>query len=171
MIKIDLVDYHTYPEIFEFEQRNKIFFESVLPPRPKTYQNYCSFVDVMDSLISEQEVGDFYMFIIRDQAEKMVGRINLQLSKGKSGVMAEVGYRMDEDAQGKGYASKALKTMTQKAFSEFGVKELIAGTAKHNTASIKVLEKNGFVKVGEEKNVMEIKGVSVDGYLFTLKCD
>lgn len=49
------------------------------------------------------------------------------------------------------------------AFTHLSVMEVCAGTAKNNVGSRKVLERNGFVLVGEEKDVLMVNGTWVDG--------
>ncbi len=68
--------------------------------------------------------------------------------------------------QGKGYASQAIHLILKEAFEHYKVSEVIAGTSKKNIASQRVLEKNGFVKVGEEEKIMKVNGQWVDGILY-----
>ena len=57
----------------------------------------------------------------------------------------EVGYWIGKQHWGKGIASKALKEF----LGHVELRPLYAGVAKHNVASIRVLEKCGFAVVGE----------------------
>lgn len=60
----------------------------------------------------------------------------------------EVGYGVMTEHEGKGYASEALKAMTQWAFGQKDVVFVEAETASDNAASQRVLEKCGFVPDG-----------------------
>lgn len=51
-----------------------------------------------------------------------------------------------------GLASMALKRIISYAKNELGLKKLKTGVLKRNLASIRVLEKNGFIKVGNAKD-------------------
>ena len=64
----------------------------------------------------------------------------------------EIGYGVQPDHAGSGYASEALQAMTQWAFSQKDVVFVEAETAPDNKASQRVLEKRGFVPdgIGEE---------------------
>ena len=168
-LTIELVTREMYKEIFDFEKKNKDHFESILPPRPQGYNRYSSFVKIMDNLMLEQNDNKYLMFIIRDEKNRFVGRINLQIVSSQKCKKAEVGYRIDFLNQGKGYANKALALLIQKSFLEYEIEELTAGTAKDNLGSIRVLEKNGFKKIGEEKNVLKINNRWVDGVLYATK--
>lgn len=167
IISIELVKKFDYREIFEFEAENKDFFESVLPLRNEGYYQFDSFVTIMDQLMTEQEAGQFYMYLIRDSNNTVVGRINLQINEEEGDRKAELGYRVGKAFQGNGYASKAVKLIINEAFTHLSVMEVYAGTAKNNAGSRKVLEKNGFVMVGEEKDVLMVNGTWVDGVMYS----
>lgn len=165
-LRIELVNNSDYREIFDFEKDNRAFFESVLPPRVEDYYQYESFDKIMDQLMTEQENGEFYMYLIREN-DQLIGRINLQISEEDNVKKAEVGYRIGEGFQGKGYATEAVKLIIEEASAQFSIKELVAGTAMNNIGSIKVLENNGFTLTGEEKNVFKINDVWIDGLLYS----
>ena len=165
-IKIELVSKDTYEEIFDFERRNKSYFETILPPRPQGYCQYESFVNIMDKLLMEQNQGTYYMYIIRDEKNRFVGRVNLQICESENGKKADLGYRIDFNYQGLGYASQSVELILEKAFNELNVSAVTAGTAKDNFGSKKVLEKNGFKQIGQEENVFKINDQWVDGLLY-----
>lgn len=167
MISIEIVSKDMYNEIFDFERKNKSYFETMLPPRLEGYFQFESFIKIMDKLLVEQEKGEYYMYIIRDEKNSFAGRANLQIHEGKNGKIAEIGYRIDLNYQRLGFASQSVKLILEKAFNEFKVVEVTAGTAKDNVGSQKVLEKNGFKKIGEERNVFQINGKWVDGILYS----
>jgi RimJ/RimL family protein N-acetyltransferase len=77
----------------------------------------------------------------------------------------EVGYWLGREFWGKGIATRALSEFLKQ------VKErpLYAHVAKHNIASLHVLEKCGFTLQGEEKNFSVIQGQPVEGLILKLK--
>ena len=168
-LKVETVTKAHYTEIFDFEMKNRQFFERVLPPRPDGYYHYEAFSKIMDDLIDEQTQGLFLMHIIRDDANRFVGRINLQIRKSTLGNKAELGCRIDMDLQGLGYASHAVELVVDKAFKELDIVEVTAGTAIDNYGSQSVLRKNGFVEVGKADQVLKIRGSFVDGLLYSIK--
>lgn len=62
---------------------------------------------------------------------------------------AEIGYGIADEYQGKGYATEAVSALVNWAFSQPGVKQITAETEESNLASIKVLQKAGFLPTGE----------------------
>lgn len=59
----------------------------------------------------------------------------------------EVGYWIGREHWGKGVATRALKTFLK----EYKSRPLFARVAKHNLASLRVVKKNGFSVIGEDK--------------------
>jgi|LGVE01.1.fsa_nt_gb ribosomal-protein-alanine N-acetyltransferase len=168
-LKIHVVKPIDIKSIFEFEKNNREFFESVLPPRPDTYHQLDSFEEVMKTLLQEQDDETYYMFLIEDEMNQIIGRVNLSVSESNDIKEAEVGYRIGKKHQGKGYASQSVKLVIDYAFDKLGLNQVSAGTATTNIASKRVLEKNGFTMTSVEKNVMKINNEWVDGSLFLLK--
>ena len=79
----------------------------------------------------------------------------------------EVGYWIGREYWGKGIASKAL--------SEFlgyvKARPLYAHVAKHNIASIRVLEKCGFTISGEDKGFSNAGGEEIEGFILILRAN
>ena len=61
----------------------------------------------------------------------------------------EVGYHIAKSYTGKGYATEALKAFLPFIMEKLNIKEIIGICVIENIASIKVLEKGGFIKVYE----------------------
>ncbi len=62
----------------------------------------------------------------------------------------EVGYWLGRDYWGRGIATRALAAF----LDELDERPLTAGVARHNPASMRVLEKCGFVRTGEDDDGM-----------------
>jgi RimJ/RimL family protein N-acetyltransferase len=62
---------------------------------------------------------------------------------------ANMGYWIGKQYQGKGIATECIKLVVNYAFDALKLKEISAYVFPNNNPSIRVLEKNGFVKMGE----------------------
>ena len=62
----------------------------------------------------------------------------------------EIGYVICKKYSGKGYATELLQAMTEFVVSTFGISVLYGRVMRGNSASVKVLEKNGYEFVKEE---------------------
>ena len=102
---------------------------------------------------------------------KVIGEIVLydfQLKK-----QADIGYRLNKDYWGKGFASEAGQAMIKIAFEALGLSRLQIRCFSNNTGSVRVAEKLGFeqeglIKQGAILNVMTdyyIFGMLQDNYL------
>ncbi len=68
---------------------------------------------------------------------------------------AEIGYWLGEDYWGKGIASQALGQFIRVVFnSEYMLKRLEAQVFEQHLASMRVLEKNGFIREGRRMNAV-----------------
>jgi ribosomal-protein-alanine N-acetyltransferase len=81
---------------------------------------------------------------------------------------AMASYFVDEAHAGRGLTTAALHELVVYAFEELGLHRVEAGTAVVNVASQRVLEKNGFRRVGLLERHLLLHGEWVDHYLFEL---
>ena len=63
-------------------------------------------------------------------------------ARGQTGV-ASLGYRLRRSAWGQGYATEGARAMVRLAFTDLGVREVVATTMAVNTGSRRVMEKAG----------------------------
>jgi RimJ/RimL family protein N-acetyltransferase len=77
----------------------------------------------------------------------------------------EVGYMLGREFWGRGIATQALRLFLQIVTE----RPLYAHVAKHNLASRRVLEKNGFTLTGEEEHFSTMDGKIIEGYILTLR--
>lgn len=74
-----------------------------------------------------------------------VGGIGLRLNVDVERVSAEIGYWLGEPFWGRGIVSEALAATTERAIADHGLTRIYALPFATNVASIRVLEKAGFV--------------------------
>ncbi len=167
MITIEPVSKQNASEIYMFENENRAFFESTLPSRGDDYYVTSNFENIIDSICEEQKAEILYMNIIRNESNEMVGRINLfPIQMEPYSCAFELGYRIGEAHQGKGYASEAVKRLTKLAFATYGIDYIQALTSPNNIASQIILIKNGYVFIKRIPNDVEVNGVFEDSIVF-----
>jgi RimJ/RimL family protein N-acetyltransferase len=76
----------------------------------------------------------------------------------------EVGYWLGRDFWGKGTATKALSLF----LSQVEERPLFAHVAKDNQASLRVLEKCGFLIAGDDQMKSEVTGEVIEEYVMRL---
>ncbi len=167
MITIEPVSHHNANEIYKFEIDNRAFFESTLPSRGDDYYESNNFKIIIDSICEDQKAENLYMNIIRNESNEMVGRVNLfPIQMEPYNRAFEVGYRIGEAHQGKGYASEAVRQITKLALDTYGIDYIQALTAPNNIASQIILIKNGFAFIKRIPNDVEVNGAFEDSIVF-----
>ena len=142
-ISINSLQERDAEELFEFEKNNRLFFEQMVPSRGEDYYNFETFKIRHKELLTEQQENKSKFYLIRDNSDKIIGRINL-VDIDTTNDIAEIGYRVGQEYGGKGIGARALKLLLE---TEISVTKIKAKTTINNIASQRVLEKNGFKQV------------------------
>ena len=85
-------------------------------------------------------------------SDELIGGIGLMFQPDVYRFSAEIGYWIAEPFWGKGIASLALVALSKYAFEQFDLNRIFAGVFQGNEASIRVLEKSGFILEGRLRN-------------------
>ncbi|MFJ7980987.1 GNAT family N-acetyltransferase [Lysinibacillus xylanilyticus] len=153
-ISINSLQKRDAEELFEFEKNNRLFFEQMVPSRGEDYYNFETFKIRHKELLTEQQENKSKFYLIRDNSDKIIGRINL-VDIDTTNDIAEVGYRVGQEYGGKGIGARALKLLLE---TEISVKKIKAKTTTNNIASQRVLEKNGFKQVSTSDDEFKMNG-------------
>lgn len=95
------------------------------------------------------------------------GCVGLELQDDISRISAELGYWIGENYWGKGIATEAVKQMLEYTFTTFPrLIRIYARVFKNNTASMRVLEKNGFHLEGVQQQSAIKNNMITDEYVW-----
>jgi RimJ/RimL family protein N-acetyltransferase len=97
-----------------------------------------------------------------------IGGIGLHLQQDVYRRSAEVGYWLGEPFWGKGIATKALRALTEYAFTQFDLARLFATVFEWNPASARVLEKAGYRCEGCLRKAVTKDGKTIDEFLYSI---
>jgi [ribosomal protein S5]-alanine N-acetyltransferase len=111
--------------------------------------------------------ADAWRWAIEDDGA-MVGMIVLADVVREPLQLGNIGYFVSREHNGRGLATRAVAEVVEFAFGEAGLHRLEAGTLPDNHASQRVLEKNGFVRFGLARKLLQIDGEWRDHVLFEL---
>lgn len=137
------------PAVLRFERENRAYFARFVPDRGDAY--FADFAARHAALLDEQERGSCHFHVLTDDGA-VLGRFNLvDVADGS----AELGYRVAENAAGRGLAQRGVRAVRDLARDEYGLRRLVASAALANPASLAVLRRTGFVPAGE----VELGGV------------
>jgi ribosomal-protein-alanine N-acetyltransferase len=144
MPELQLVRLDHAPALLMFERENRAYFAASVPDRGDEF--FAGFDARHAQLLSWQAAGTDYLHVLVAEGGEVVGRVNLINVADAS---AELGYRIAQKAAGQGLATAAVREVRELAATKYGLTSLRARVTLDNPASRKVLERNGFVAVGE----------------------
>ncbi len=101
----------------------------------------------------------------------VVGRITISDIVRGPFQNGHLGYWVSQSHTGRGVATAAVAAVVRLAFGDLGLHRLQAGTLVHNTASQRVLAKNGFTRIGTAARYLRIAGRWQDHVLHQLLAD
>ena len=97
---------------------------------------------------------------------EVMGGITLVPGHDIERVSAEVGYWLGRAAWGRGIATDAVRAVTTHAFARLGLHRVFAVPFVRNAASLRVLEKAGYVREGTLRRSAVKDGVLLDQHLY-----
>ena len=123
------------------------------------------FIEKINNAIKQNE--SLYWSISFKNDKKLIGTICIwNISEEDS--RAEIGYALHPDHQQKGIMSEAMDAVLDYAFTIMQLHSIEANVAPLNSASIKLLEKKGFVKEAHFKENIFFNGRFLDTAIYSL---
>lgn len=124
---------------------------------------------MMEESIYHWKHGLSYSFgVFLKQTNQLIGRVNLSNVSRGAWQNCTIGYWIDQDCQGKGYITDAVKLAVSFAFTEADLHRVQAAIMPRNKGSIRVIEKVGFQYEGLSKYYLLINGVWEDHQIFAI---
>jgi ribosomal-protein-alanine N-acetyltransferase len=153
-------------ELAAVYRANRDFLRPFEPARDEAFFT----VERQRERIEQSLEGDRWMWgIVEDGA--IAGMIALNDVLRGALQLANVGYWVARQHNGRGLASAALADVVEFAFGEAQLHRLEAGTQPDNVASQRVLERNGFTKFGYARKLLLVEGEWRDHVLFERVAD
>jgi RimJ/RimL family protein N-acetyltransferase len=129
-------------------------------PHPYSLQDAESFI------LRSLEADQISVFAITTQSEA-IGSIGLMLGNDVHRFTAEIGYWIAEPFWGKGIMTQAVKSMTAYAVRDLNLHRIFAEPYTTNPASVRVLEKAGFICEGLLRSNVFKDGKILDQFLYS----
>jgi ribosomal-protein-alanine N-acetyltransferase len=143
MPELQRLDAGHAPAVLAFERANRAWFAASISDRGDEF--FAQFTDRFQALLADQEAGRAAYHVLLADDGSVLGRFNL-IFTGDGG--AKLGYRVAQQAAGRGVATATVRELCQRAAASYGLRTLRAATADTNAASRKVLARAGFVLAG-----------------------
>lgn len=127
-------------------------------------------ISEIESLIQQMDTGlaagDSIMWGI-SLPDRLIGNIGFWQMK-KAHFRAEIGYLLDPDHWGKGIMNEAMDAVLRYGFEVMGLHSIEAVTNPENTASRRLLEKNGFRQEAYFREDYYFDGAFLDSVVYGL---
>jgi ribosomal-protein-alanine N-acetyltransferase len=158
------------PILLDLYSANSDFLAPFDPPRAADFLTEAGQAREVALAVEAATVGTSHRFVIEADAEPVgiLGVSNIVEGAFRS---ANLGYWVSQDHNGRGVATASVGLAVRWAFDTRGLHRLQAGTLLDNVRSQRVLEKNGFERIGISRNYLNIAGAWRDHILFGLTAD
>jgi len=105
-------------------------------------------------------------FIFRNEDQKLVGGVTLTNIRRGVAQAGSLGYWMGAAYARQGYMTAAVRALVPFAFSTLKLHRIEAACIPENAASVRLLEKTGFVREGYAREYLCINGIWQDHLLY-----
>lgn len=158
--------------LLDLHLRNGEFFQKYSPTFDDDFYTLESKREYISKSIKQREEDKKYSFgIYLNDNGQLVGDVSLYHIFRGSLQRCFIGYSLDRQYNGRGYATEAVSLAVEFAFNELKLHRVDAGVMLSNTASMRVLEKVGFHREGIEQKGVKINGQWEDHQIFAIISD
>ncbi len=164
-LKFCLLSLDDAEQLLAFELVNREWFEATIEKRNDEFYNLSFIEKHIGKFLELYKSKQMYPALVKDHQGIILARTNLRLNNDGFNTF---GYRVSENASGKGVATFAAKQMINIAKQEFHLPKISAFVSVENTASEKVLTKLGFTKSSLHPNSALVKGNWLDCHEYYL---
>jgi ribosomal-protein-alanine N-acetyltransferase len=168
-LSIQALDIRHAQAMLEYFERNREHLRRWEPERAEEFYTLAFQQSVIERAREEEARGAGMRFIVfEDGSEEIVAAVNLSNIRRSVIHAAVMGYSVDEQRQGRGYATEAAGAVVEHAFQTLNLHRLETSYQPENTASGRVLRKLGFAVEGYARDYLFINGTWRDAILVGL---
>lgn len=151
---------HDAAHVREYGLRSREFHREWEPLRPPEFLERDS---VRRRLVAELQLAEEGRMLaaylsLREQPERIVGRVALNNIVRGVQLGCSVGYALAPDVTGRGYMTEGLNEMVRVAFDELGLHRVEVDVIPRNERSIGVVTRCGFEREGFSPRYLRING-------------
>ena len=147
-ITIDVIKPEDCFELLDFELQNRRWFEQHIALRNDDFYNSEGVHNQISEYRDKYVRGEMIPMLVRDSKGVLCGRVNIHRIDMKAKT-CEIGYRIGKAHCGKGIASLAVNKLVDLVNQTGKIDIINAIVFTKNLGSIKVLQRNGFIKTSE----------------------
>ncbi|MGA0532312.1 GNAT family N-acetyltransferase [Hansschlegelia sp. KR7-227] len=157
-----------FPAWSALREQSREFLQPWEPTWPQDDVSRLAYRRRIKRYVRELELDQAYPFFVFRKDGQLVGGVTIsQVRRGVSQTCS-IGYWMGERFAGKGHMSAAVRALAPFAFETLKLRRVEAACLPRNLASIRLLEKAGFVREGYAREYLCIDGRWQDHLLYAL---
>lgn len=159
------------PALLDLELRNREQLLLGAPEREQEWFTEAGQRSAITHAVADRETGrslPMAIWLEDGRTEQLVGRLTLAGITRGAFESASLGYWVDHRRTGRGIATHAVRAAIAVGFGGLGLHRLQAEVQVGNDASVRVLEKCGFVEYGLAPDYLRLGGDWADCRLFQL---
>jgi ribosomal-protein-alanine N-acetyltransferase len=164
-VEVRLVSVDDVVELTELVAQNLAYVAPWDPLRDVDYATETVQRRLIVELLGRHTDGLALPLVIMDGG-RIVGRVTVNDIVRGPFQSAHLGYWVSEDHTGRGVGTAAVRATTELAYESLGLHRLQAATLVHNLGSQRVLQRNGFTRIGLAPRYLKIAGRWQDHLLF-----
>ncbi|UQZ36833.1 RimJ/RimL family protein N-acetyltransferase [Paenibacillus sp. PK3_47] len=150
-------------EMTEMNTRNRTFFEEFSPGNSdEFYTEEHQLQMIIKGRTDRAEDRKYDFLICHTPTGQIIGSAGLSFIVRGPLQSCMIGYTLDQNFNGKGFMTEAVKQVVSYAFQELKFHRITGEASPKNPGSIRVLEKAGFHKEGISRSNLKIRGVWED---------
>ncbi|MDY7990927.1 GNAT family protein [Paenibacillus polymyxa] len=131
---------------------------------PNTEEDTKAYIEQVLASQQEQPRQDYELAVCLKNNGTLIGGVGIHVKDTN----AEMGYVLNPDYQGKGYAAEAARAILDFGFSTLAVHRIYATCRPENKASEKVMQQIGMQREGLMREHWYYKGGFHDSYLYSI---
>ncbi|MBF4693922.1 GNAT family N-acetyltransferase [Fusibacter ferrireducens] len=158
--------------LVNYLERNKTFLAPWEPKREQSYFEAENIGRMLENECKNNELGTaLSLYIFKKDSDEIIGNVTLSNIIYGPFLSGFIGYKLDHNLEKQGIMTEALNKMIEIAFNEYHLHRLEANIMPRNIASIKVVEKHHFEKIGLNRKYLKINGKWEDHWTYVLLND
>lgn len=161
---LKVLDETNSDKVLDYCLRNKEFFKEFEPEREREFYTHdFQAKQLRDELeyIRSKEMLKLWIFK-KDSLSRVIGQVTFYNIVPYAFLACHLGYKLDVEELNHGFVTEAVTKGIEIMFTEYRMHRIEAHVMPNNKASLRVLEKIGFIDEGVAHKFLDINGVWED---------
>jgi [ribosomal protein S5]-alanine N-acetyltransferase len=134
----------------------------------KSIQDSIDYINRIIAMYKIYPISNLAITIFENGNEKLIGIVGLYQHSHAFPLTYKLGYTLNEQCWGKGYAFEASNALINYGFKNFNIQRIEATCVLQNHQSYRLMEKLGMQREGILRQYFVKNGIIYDGYIYSI---